>query len=132
MGCRPLTPLKPKPNMNDQSQSQTEDEKPTERLGVRVTPSEKRVWEASAKAEGVTVSTLIRRKMGQRKFDRPPAAPKKQVVYAAADPALLAALAKIGANLNQLSRVANMKGDLPTLVQLAALERALQGLRDDR
>lgn len=118
--------------MNDQSQTQTADEKPTERLGVRVTPSEKRVWEASAKAEGVTVSTLIRRKMGQRKFDRPPAAPKKQLVYAAADPALLTALAKIGANLNQLARVANMKGELPTLVQLAAIERALQGLRDDR
>lgn len=45
-----------------------------------------------------------------------------------ADPALIAALARIGNNINQLARVANTKDELPTLTELHNLRLALSEL----
>lgn len=103
---------------------------PEKRLNVKLPESEHALWFALAADRGVTVSALVRRAMAGNAKTRPPAVPKKQRVYKSVDPALLAALARIGNNLNQLARVANQKGDLPTLVQLASIEREIKGWRD--
>lgn len=110
---------KPKGNPNDK------------RINVRVSFAEHAAWVALAEGRGKTISELIRSAVNKDAKTRPPATPPRVVKTRLADPMLLAALARIGNNLNQLARVANQKGDLPTLVELASVERALKALRDD-
>ena len=73
---------------------------------LRLKPTEQADWQAQAEAEGITLSDLIRKRMGSA---RPTGIePKRQRrLGRKADPALLAALGRVGNNLNQVAKWAN-------------------------
>lgn len=99
------------------------------RLNVRLPESEHTRWVDAAADRGLTISALIRSAMAENLQLRKPRKPQR-AVYKPVNPELLAALARIGNNVNQLARHANECGDLPTLVALAAIERELKRLAD--
>lgn len=87
---------------------------------VKVTDQERAGWQAQAEAAGLTLADLIRQRLGEA---RPVG--RDQVRRRAArraDPELLAALGRIGSNLNQIARWANTyKGKAEAVQVLAAL-----------
>lgn len=88
---------------------------------LRLKPAEQADWQAQAEAEGITLSDLIRKRMGSA---RPTGIePKRQRrMGRKADPALLAALGRVGNNLNQVAKWANTyKTDAEARQVLAAL-----------
>lgn len=99
---------------------------------LRLKPAEQADWQAQAEAEGITLSDLIRKRMGSA---RPTGIePKRQRrMGRKADPALLAALGRVGNNLNQVAKWANTyKTDAEARQVLAALvsiERILLSYR---
>ena len=99
---------------------------------LRLRPAEQADWQAQAEAEGITLSDLIRKRMGSA---RPTGIePKRQRrMGRKADPALLAALGRVGNNLNQVAKWANTyKADAEARQVLAALvsiERILLSYR---
>jgi len=56
---------------------------------------------------------------------------RRKIKKVSIDPVLLRQLVGIGNNINQLARVANTQGDLPTLVALANCKNELERLRKD-
>jgi len=99
---------------------------------LRLKPAEQADWQAQAEAEALTLSDLIRKRMGSA---RPTGIePKRQRrTGRKADPALLAALGRVGNNLNQVAKWANTyKTDAEARQVLAALvsiERILLSYR---
>lgn len=88
---------------------------------LRLKPAEQADWQAQAKAEDLTLSDLIRKRMGSA---RPTGIePKRQRrTGRKADPALLAALGRVGNNLNQVAKWANTyKAEAEVRQVLAAL-----------
>ena len=98
-------------------------------VAVRVTEEELATWKATANSEDVAVSDLIRSRMpapgsgspaltGRR---TPGSAPRRPAPKA--DPQLMAQLAKIGNNLNQIARRANTARfvDLEMLGEVASI-----------
>ena len=99
-------------------------------LHVKVSAAEREQWQQLAEAEGVTLADLIRGKLGAAAEGR---RPRQRRASRKADPALLAALGKIGSNLNQIARWANAYKSAADAVQvigaLAAVERLLLSYR---
>ncbi len=102
-------------------------------VAVRCTAEELADWDAQAQASGVGRSDLIRARMaggsvpatetGVRRGRRePPRDPS--------DPVLLAAVARIGNNVNQVARWANTNRgvDVAVLAELAGIEGQLRAL----
>ena len=87
---------------------------------VMVNEQERAAWQAQAGAAGLTLADLIRQRLGEAKtVGRDPV---KRRAARRADPALLAALGRIGSNLNQVARWANTyKGKAEAVQVLAAL-----------
>lgn len=102
-------------------------------LHVKLTEEERQQWQQAAEAEGVTVADLIRLRMGSATEGR---RPRQRRASRRADPALLAALGKVGSNLNQIARWANTHKSAADAVQvvaaLAAVERILLSYRPSR
>lgn len=95
---------------------------------LRLKPAEQADWQAQAEAEGITLSDLIRKRMGSAKPTG--IEPKRQRrMGRKADPALLAALGRVGNNLNQVAKWANTyKTDAEArqvLAVLVSIERIL-------
>ena len=84
-------------------------------------------WRTQAKTEGVSLGELIRERMSlgsPRRLVRRREPP-------AADPKLLAAVGRIGGNVNQIARAANQQqwpDKLALLERLISIERALDNL----
>ena len=99
---------------------------------LRLKPAEQADWQAQAEAEALTLSDLIRKRMGSA---RPTGIePKRQRrMGRKADPALLAALGRVGNNLNQVAKWANTyKTDAEArqvLAVLVSIERILLSYR---
>lgn len=87
---------------------------------VKVTDDERAGWQAQAEAAGLTLADLIRQRLGEaRPVGRDPI---RRRASRRADPELLAALGRIGSNLNQIARWANTyKGGAEAVQVLAAL-----------
>ena len=100
---------------------------------VRMTDSDHDRLRENAQAEGVSMSDWLRLRINSNlSFEhaeptkiQTPQKRKREAPKHPADPKLIAALAKIGNNLNQLAHVANASGTLPTLLQLSSIERQL-------
>ncbi|WP_163026038.1 plasmid mobilization protein [Chachezhania antarctica] len=105
----------------------------TETIAFRCSASEKARLEVEARRARRPLAELLRERLplvrsGHRK------------VVPEADPDLLVALSRIGANLNQVARALNASRKLGTLdridllalsASLVAIERELDGLRED-
>lgn len=92
------------------------------RIDIRVDEAEKAGIKQRADAAGLSVSEYVRMTvLGSR-----PRAKKAEAK--AADPALLAGINRIGNNLNQMARIANAQGDLPSIVALASIGDQLKEL----
>jgi hypothetical protein len=96
---------------------------------VKVSVSEKESWQSLAEADGLTLSDLIRQHMGAAKLVHREPLQKRRVKRV--DPALIRELAKIGNNLNQISRWANtFKSDAEAMAVLRALLSVERQLSD--
>ena len=85
---------------------------------VLLSEQERTVWQAGAGAAGLTLADLIRQRMGDaREVGRDPI---RRRAARRADPALLAALGRIGSNLNQIARWANTHKDKAEAIQVLA------------
>ena len=97
---------------------------------VKISESEKESWQSLAEADDLTLSDLIRQHMGAAQMVHREPVKKRRVKRI--DPALIRELAKIGNNLNQISRWANTyKSDAEAMAVLRALlsvERQLSGI----
>lgn len=99
-------------------------------LTIKISSGERSAWQQQAAAVGLTLSDFVRNRMSSPIVCR---APRRQV--AVADPALLAAIARAGNNLNQIARWSNTYKSsadaAQVLIALAAIERQLsEFLRD--
>lgn len=99
-------------------------------LHVKLSESERTAWQAAAADAGVTLADLIRQRMGEAaEAKRKPTTRRRRMAAPAADPALLAGIARAGNNLNQLARWANTyrgaADQVQLLAALAAVERQL-------
>lgn len=105
----------------------------TQSVRVRMSESDHAKLREHAQAEGVSMSDWLRLRINSNlSFEhaeptkiQTPQKRKREAPKHPADPKLIAALAKIGNNLNQLAHVANASGTLPTLLQLSSIERQL-------
>lgn len=101
---------------------------------LRVSQQTRAEWQARARAAGLPLGDWLRTHISDQGGRR--TLPRRRPPLPA-DPALLAALARIGNNLNQLARAANRQqwpATLDLLAQLIRIERALKDLipsRDD-
>lgn len=97
---------------------------------IRLSPAERDVWQQLAADSGGTLADLIRRRMGEAAAV---GRSGKRRAARRADPALLSALARIGANINQIARWVNTHKSAAeasqVLAALAALERDLLSYR---
>lgn len=99
---------------------------------VRMTEQDHDKLRGHARASGVSMSDWLRLRISTE-FDNakptkrptPEKGKERARPYAKADPQLIAQLAKIGTNLNQIAKHANTTRDLPTLLQLASIEQEL-------
>lgn len=73
------------------------------RINIKVTSTERRQWQDMAKAKDMTVADLIRDALGREKVGIAP----RSRASRKADPVLIANLARIGNNLNQIAKWAN-------------------------
>jgi len=98
-------------------------------IHVKVSEDERQAWQAQAQSEGVTLADLIRSRLATATVGREP---RRKRAARRADPALLAALARIGSNLNQIARWANTyklaASVIPVMTTLVVLERAVRGV----
>ena len=86
----------------------------------KATPDEHKRWQALAAAQGLTLADLIRQSLAASTVGRTPR--RRRMKAPEADPALLAALARAGNNLNQIGRWANTyKSNADAVQVLAAL-----------
>jgi hypothetical protein len=93
---------------------------------VKVNEQERTAWQAQAGAAGLTLADLIRKRLGDAKeVGREPI---RRRAARRADPALLAALGRIGSNLNQVARWANTYKDKAEAVQVLAALVAIEQL----
>lgn len=94
-------------------------------LTIKVSSAERADWQQQATAAGMTLSDLIRARMSSPTVCRAPRRQRRLV----ADPALLAAIARAGNNLNQIARWSNTYKSAAdaaqVLIALAAIERQL-------
>lgn len=97
---------------------------------IKSTPDERAEWHAAAAAAGMTLSDLFRSHplLSTKLVGRA----TRRGAYTGADPALLAGIARIGNNVNQLARWANAYKSAAdavlVLAALAAVERQLSSL----
>lgn len=98
-------------------------------LNLKVSESEREQLKQLAQARDVTVADLVRQALDHRLTG---VAPKRQRLTRATDPKLLAALGRIGNNLNQVGRWVNKYKSAADAVQvlaaLSAIERELHQL----
>lgn len=98
-------------------------------LHVKVSISEREQLKSLANAHDLTVADLVRQALDHRLAG---VAPKRQRLTRAADPKLLAALGRIGNNLNQIGRWVNRHKQAADAVQvlasLSAIEREVKTL----
>lgn len=88
---------------------------------VKLSLAERSAWQSAAAAAGVTLADLIRQRMGDAaQAHRQPTTRKRRMKAPAADPALLAAIARAGNNLNQIARWANSHKSAAEAVQVIA------------
>lgn len=92
---------------------------------VKSTPDERAEWHAVAAAAGMTLSDLFRSHplLATKPVGR---APRRRAAHAATDPALLAGIAKVGNNLNQLARWCNSYKSASDCVQVLSALTAIQ------
>jgi len=96
---------------------------------VKISESEKESWQSLAEADDLTLSDLIRQHMGAAQMVHREPVKKRRVKRI--DPALIRELAKIGNNLNQISRWANTyKSDAEAMAVLRALLSVERQLAD--
>ena len=96
---------------------------------VKISESEKESWQSLAEADDLTLSDLIRQHMGAAQMVHREPVKKRRVKRV--DPALIRELAKIGNNLNQISRWANTyKSDAEAMAVLRALLSVERQLAD--
>lgn len=98
---------------------------------VKVTEQERAGWQAQAEAAELTLADLIRQRLGEAKpVGRDPI---RRRAARRADPELLAALGRIGSNLNQIGRWANTYKSKAEAVQvlaaLVSIEQLLSSYR---
>lgn len=86
----------------------------SETVVLRCTTEEKRRLKLCAEGAGLSMSELLRGSLGLIKLSRRRPAPK-------ADPALIAALSRLGANLNQIARAMNAARAAGAMRQLDAV-----------
>lgn len=98
---------------------ETEKQKRTRWVHVKATPDEHAHWQAQAQARGQTLADLVRQSLDARLVGRTPRR-RRRAAAAEADPALLAALARVGNNLNQIAKWANTYKDEAEAVQVLA------------
>lgn len=100
---------------------------------VKVTAAERESWAAFAKAQGFSVSDLVRQMMATAMKEPAKLHAKPRRISRRADPELIRELAKVGNNLNQIARWANTYktgADAREVTQaLIAIERALSHAR---
>lgn len=98
----------------------------TEVVRLRCTQAEKMAWEERAKREGRTLSDLVRESLGQKLDTKPKTRARR------ADPRLVAEVARIGNNANQIARWCNTNAGpadrLQVLAVLCAMEEELQAM----
>ena len=105
-----------------------EKERRSDHLHVRLTTIERAKLDAESRRLGMPVSRYVRRLIHKPRLAERQAA-------ATPSPATVAALNRIGNNLNQLARHANAKGDLAPIARhvdgvMAKLEKAITALLD--
>lgn len=90
-------------------------------IGVKCTRAERSQWQALAERQGLPLADLIRTLLGSDRVAKSRGRTKQ------ADPRLVAEIARIGNNLNQLSRWVNAAGvvDIEVLILLRAIEQEL-------
>ena len=104
-------------------------QRPLDRMiTLRVDAATRDEWQAQARAAGLSLGDWLRVQVscgtGVRALPRRKPPPS-------ADPALLAAIGRIGGNLNQIARAANRQqwpGEIELLRRLIDIERALANL----
>lgn len=74
----------------------------TKLFTMKLAPAEYSQWQLAAQARGVTVANLVRAHMVMKASKSTPKV--RRLAAPNADPALLAGIARIGNNLNQLGR----------------------------
>ncbi len=98
-------------------------------LHLKVSDGERADLQAQAEWAGVTLADLMRERIGAARTHRKPTTRRRRMKAPAADPALLAGIARAGNNLNQLARWANTHKQAADVIQvlaaLAAIERQL-------
>ena len=100
---------------------------------IRVTESEKLVWNHAAKAAGVTLSNYIRELMNVTPVNRDPKETRTAKNYYPVDPDLVFQVSKIGNNLNQIARAVNRTGSdysVEILEKLLIIERMIKQVQD--
>ena len=99
---------------------------------ARVSPAEFAAWTAKASAAGVSSSALLREAMSHTGVWTPTAEDVAREHALEVERERTREIARIGNNLNQLSRWANTRKStldaVEVIVHLAAIERALQDL----
>lgn len=97
---------------------------------IRLSPAERDAWQRLAADGGGTLADLIRQRMGEAAAV---GRSGKRRAARRADPALLAALARIGANVNQIAKWVNTHKSAAdasqVLAALIALDRDLLSYR---
>jgi hypothetical protein len=103
-------------------------------IRVRMTETDLDSLRDRAQAEGMSAADWLRLRINSNKeFEHaqptkrgtPKKGKERTRPYHPADPKLIAQLAWIGNNLNQIAHLANATGNLPTLLQLASIESAI-------
>ena len=94
---------------------------------IRASDAERAAWHAKARAVGLSLSDLVRRSLGRVRT--------WTVAHTELERERTRALARIGSNLNQIARWANIHKEaadaLEVVAHLAAIERALETLTVD-
>lgn len=120
--------LSPKPAKPDTQQTAAR-EKREKWVHVKASADERAAWKAAAAAEKLTVSDLIRRRMGAPLEGR---APKKTRAARRADPQLIQSVGRVGSNLNQIAKWCNTHATgadaVQVLAALVAIDQSLSPL----
>lgn len=98
-------------------------------VNLKVTAAQRDEWHRLAELQGLSLSDLIRQRMGDPALAEPRRRARR------ADPALVAAVARVGNNLNQVAKWANAYGPRASVVEvlavLAAIDRRLRALIEE-